>query len=132
VDPQALARVAAGPGEHGPASEAGAARPPSRLPLSALIERLARDRPLLIYLDACRNKPLPASVTGEARADGLAEIAVADNVFVAFATMPGMIAAADAGTTGSPQLSPFTQALVMFIERCARPGRSTSPHCRAR
>jgi hypothetical protein len=88
------------------------------LPLSALIERLSdRDRPLLIYLDACRNNPLPASVIGEARADGLAEIEVGDNVFVAFATMPGMIAVADVGTTGSPQLSPFTQALVTFIEQ---------------
>jgi hypothetical protein len=87
------------------------------LPLSALIERLSdRDRPLLIFLDACRNSPLPTSVGGADRAKGLAQVEVGDNVFVAFATRPGMVSY-EGGDALSSQLSPFTHALVKFIEQ---------------
>jgi hypothetical protein len=86
------------------------------MPLSALIKRLSdRDRPLLIFLDACRNSPLPASVTGADRANGLAQVEVGENVFVAFATRPGMVSY-DGGRTQS-QLSPFTHALVKYVEQ---------------
>ena len=87
------------------------------LPLSALVERLSdRDRPLLIFLDACRNSPLPASVAGADRANGLAQVEVGENVFVAFATRPGMVSY-DGGESLKSRLSPFTHALVKYIEQ---------------
>ncbi|MFT4151791.1 MAG: caspase family protein, partial [Paracoccaceae bacterium] len=71
---------------------------------------------LLIFLDACRNNPLPQSVPGAA--DGLAQFDGGAGTFVAFATRPGAVAYD--GTTGG---SPFTQALV---NRIATPGQSVS------
>lgn len=83
--------------------------------LDAVIARLqSRSRQTLIFLDACRNDPLPASVRGSgASADGLARVQTGVGTFVAFSTEPGGVtvdAVADAKN------SPFTTALLNHIE----------------
>jgi hypothetical protein len=89
--------------------------------LDGVIARLQdRQRQTLIFLDACRNDPLPADVLGSGAADGLARVQTGVGTFVAFATEPG-------GVTfdGAPDArnSPFTTALLKHLET---PGQSIS------
>ncbi len=89
--------------------------------LDGIIARLQdRRRQTLIFLDACRNDPVPASVRGSAAADGLARIQTGVGTFVAFATEPGGVTYDGAGDAPN---SPFTTALLTQIET---PGLSIS------
>ncbi|WEX10850.1 caspase family protein [Chelativorans sp. AA-79] len=75
--------------------------------LNDIITRLSsRDRQTFIFLDACRNNPL-----GEGAGDGLAQVEVGENTFIAFATQPGNVTVDGAGEN-----SPFTTALLKNIE----------------
>jgi Caspase domain len=67
----------------------------------------SRERQVLVFLDACRNNPLPP---GQRRDNGLAQVATDNNVFVAFATQPGNIS-----YDGRSKLSPFTKSLVSHM-----------------
>lgn len=88
------------------------------LRLDGIIEKLQdRDRQTLIFLDACRNNPLPESLRDNS-GDGLAQIETGTGTFVAFATQPGNIA-----RDGGGDNSPFTSALV---EHITTPGISIS------
>jgi hypothetical protein len=90
--------------------------------LDGIIARLQdRKRQTLIFLDACRNDPLPQSVRGTgAAADGLARLQTGVGTFVAFATEPGAVTFDGAGDAPN---SPFTTALLEHIET---PGISIS------
>lgn len=89
--------------------------------LDGVIARLQdRRRQTLIFLDACRNDPLPASVRGSGTADGLARLQTGAGTFVAFATEPGAVTYDGAGDAPN---SPFTTALLHNIET---PGISVS------
>jgi hypothetical protein len=89
--------------------------------LDGVIARIQdRRRQTLVFLDACRNDPLPASVRGSAAADGLARIQTGVGTFVAFATEPGGVTFDGAGDAPN---SPFTTALLKNIET---PGLSVS------
>ena len=89
--------------------------------LDGIIARLQdRKRQTLIFLDACRNDPVPASVRGSGAADGLARIQTGVGTFVAFATEPGAVTYDGAGDAPN---SPFTTALLQQIET---PGLSVS------
>ena len=83
--------------------------------LDGIIARLqSRSRQTLIFLDACRNDPLPASVRGSgAAADGLARVQAGVGTFVAFSTEPGGVTVD--GISGSAT-SPFTSAMLTHIE----------------
>jgi uncharacterized caspase-like protein len=83
--------------------------------LDGIIARLqSRNRQTLIFLDACRNDPLPAAVRGSgAAADGLARVQAGVGTFVAFSTEPGGVAA---DAVGDSKNSPFTTALLSHIE----------------
>jgi Caspase domain len=86
------------------------------LKLSEIISGIqSRDRQILIFLDACRNNPLPPS---QRKNDGLSQIVADNNVFVAFATQPGNIS-----YDGHSKLSPFTSAVV---EHIGIPGKNIS------
>ncbi|TPK91915.1 caspase family protein [Mesorhizobium sp. B2-4-17] len=67
-----------------------------------------RERQTFIFLDACRNNPVGK---GASIMDGLAQVEVGENTFVAFATQPGNITA-----DGSGDNSPFTTALLRNVE----------------
>ena len=90
--------------------------------LDGIIARLQdRKRQTLIFLDACRNDPLPKSVRGsETPVDGLARLQTGVGTFVAFATAPGAVTYDGAGDAPN---SPFTTALLENIET---PGISVS------
>ncbi|WP_158623137.1 caspase family protein [Pseudorhodobacter sp. E13] len=90
--------------------------------LDGIIARLQdRRRQTLIFLDACRNDPVPQSVRGTgAAADGLARLQTGVGTFVAFATEPGAVTFDGAGEAPN---SPFTTALLEHIET---PGISIS------
>ncbi len=89
--------------------------------LDAVIARIQdRRRQTLVFLDACRNDPLPASVRGSTAADGLARVQTGVGTFVAFATEPGAVTYDGAGD--APH-SPFATALMSTIET---PGLSVS------
>ncbi len=75
---------------------------------------------LLLFVDACRDNPLPEAVRGAAEAGGLAQFDGGAGTFVAFATAPGQIAWDK--TEGSVN-SPFTAALLTHI---AKPGQNIS------
>ncbi len=76
--------------------------------LNDVISRFAsRDRQTFVFLDACRNNPLG---TGQA-SNGLAQVEVGENTFVAFATQPGNVTVDGAGDN-----SPFTTALLKSVE----------------
>lgn len=93
--------------------------PEETLRLDWVISRLqARNRQTLIFLDACRNNPLPASTRGEANLDGLAQIETGSGTFVAFATQPGNVTFDGEGDNGY-----FASALLEHIEE---PGISIS------
>lgn len=83
--------------------------------LDGIIARLqSRSRQTLIFLDACRNDPLPAGVRGSGAAtDGLARVQTGVGTFVAFSTAPGSVTID--GVSGAAN-SPFTTALLKHIE----------------
>lgn len=65
----------------------------------------------LVFFDACRNNPLPRSLSRGA-ANGLARLEVnAAGMMIAFATSPG-----DVALDGSGNNSPFTEALARLID----------------
>lgn len=75
--------------------------------LNDVIARFARrDRQTFVFLDACRNNPLGAGAS-----NGLAQIEVGENTFVAFATQPGNVT-----VDGNGDNSPFTTALLKNLE----------------
>lgn len=82
--------------------------------LDAIIARLqSRSRQTLIFLDACRNDPLPQAVRGSgAASDGLARVQTGLGTFVAFATAPGGVAA---DAVADAKHSPFTTALLTHL-----------------
>lgn len=82
--------------------------------LDWVIEELQDSRrQTLIFLDACRNNPLPPS---QRTNDGLAQVESAGNdLFVAFATQPGNIS-----YDGNGKLSPFTKAIAKHISTPAQ------------
>lgn len=85
--------------------------------LNDVIARFAsRDRQTFIFLDACRNNPLGPGAPGAG--NGLAQVEVGENTFVAFATQPGNVTVDGTGTN-----SPFTTALLQSLEI---PGLSVS------
>lgn len=89
--------------------------------LERVIARLQdRNRNTLIFLDACRNDALPASVRGTGAAEGLARVQTGLGTFVAFATEPGGVTFD--GPAEAPN-SPFTTALLTHLET---PGISVS------
>lgn len=77
--------------------------------LDSIISKLQdRDRQTLVFLDACRNNPLPPAQRQE---NGLAQVQTnGDGVYVAFATEPG-----DISYDGRSDLSPFTRAMTQQI-----------------
>lgn len=75
---------------------------------------------LLLFLDACRDNPLPEAVRGAADGGGLAQFDGGAGTFVSFATAPGQVAFDK--TEGSAN-SPFTAALLTHI---AAPGQNIS------
>ncbi|MEP3348235.1 MAG: caspase family protein [Litoreibacter sp.] len=78
--------------------------------LDGIIKRLqARNRQTLIFLDACRDSPLPQNMT--ANGGGLARLNTGIGTFVAFATEPGAVT-----YDGQGENSPFTTALLNHIE----------------
>jgi caspase domain-containing protein len=77
--------------------------------LNDVISRFtSRERQTFIFLDACRNNPMGK---GASAADGLAQVEVGENTFVAFATQPG-----NTTVDGSGDNSPFTKALLQNVE----------------
>jgi len=87
--------------------------------LNTIIDLLQdRERPTLIFLDACRNNPLATEDTDKGYAAGLAQLEAGDSTFIAFATQPGNVTADGLGRN-----SPFTEALLEHIDR---PGLSIS------
>jgi hypothetical protein len=68
-----------------------------------------RDRQTFIFLDACRNNPMGNKAPDIA--NGLAQIEVGENSFIAFATQPGNVAVEGVGDN-----SPFTAALLDNVE----------------
>ena len=76
--------------------------------LNQVIARFAdRERQTFVFLDACRNNPLPGAPGG----NGLAQVEVGENTFIAFATQPGNVTVDGAGHN-----SPFTTALLKSVE----------------
>lgn len=87
------------------------------LKLDEIIAELQdRNRQTLIFLDACRNNPLPKGVSDNSQ--GLAQIETGTGTFVAFATQPGNIT-----RDGEGDNSQFTTA---FLENVTEPGISIS------
>ena len=80
--------------------------------LDKIIKKLEeRNRQTLIFLDACRNNPLPVSQRGTS-GQGLAKIETGSGTFAAFATQPNNVTSDGLGDN-----SPFTAALLGSIER---------------
>ena len=76
--------------------------------LNQVIARFAgRERQTFVFLDACRNNPLAGAPAG----NGLAQVEVGENTFIAFATQPGNVTVDGAGHN-----SPFTTALLKSVE----------------
>ena len=79
--------------------------------LNDVISRFAsRERQTFIFLDACRNNPMGTGEGASAK-DGLAQVEVGENTFIAFATQPGNVT-----VDGSGDNSPFTTALLKNVE----------------
>ncbi|MBM7068849.1 caspase family protein [Actibacterium sp. 188UL27-1] len=88
-----------------------AAIPDQTWRLDTIIKKLqSRDRQTLIFLDACRNNPLPVSQHG-ASGQGLAKVETGSGTFVAFATQPN-----NTTSDGVGDNSPFTTALLSSME----------------
>ncbi|WMS44150.1 caspase family protein [Acuticoccus sp. MNP-M23] len=86
--------------------------------LDALVAELANtDRPTLIFMDACRENPLPPSVDADT-IDGLAQIEAGTNTFIAFSTELGKVSFGGQGNN-----SPFALAMATHLET---PGQSVS------
>lgn len=76
-------------------------------------------RQTMVFLDACRNNPLPAKLRDESTGEGLAQLKTRDDgLYIAFATQPG-----NTSRDGTGLHSPFTGALLRHI---AQPGQSIS------
>ena len=75
-------------------------------------------RPAVMFIDACRNNPLPPGVRDTPGNEGLAEVDTGRDLFVAFAAEPHKTARSGLGRN-----SPFTQALITHLRR---PGLSIS------
>jgi hypothetical protein len=90
--------------------------------LDEIVARIhRRGRQTIVFLDACRNNPLPLSArdgTGSGLASGLAQVGTGDGIFVAFATQPGNVS-----YDGTGKNSPFTEALLTHI---GKPNRNIS------
>lgn len=73
---------------------------------------------LLLFVDACRDNPLPEAVRGAADGGGLAQFDGGADTFVAFATAPGQVAwdKVDAASVNSP----FTAALLVHIAKAGQ------------
>ena len=67
---------------------------------------------LLLFLDACRDKPVPDAVLGATGGAGLAQFDGGAGTFVAFATSPGAVAF---DSQKGSKNSPFTSALLANI-----------------
>ena len=67
---------------------------------------------LLLFLDACRDKPVPDAVLGATGGAGLAQFDGGAGTFVAFATSPGAVAY---DSKNGSKNSPFTNALLANI-----------------
>ena len=79
--------------------------------LDEIVKKLEdRNRQTLIFLDACRNNPLPESQRGTT-GEGLAKLQTGSGTFVAFATQPNNVTADGAGDN-----SPFTDAFLDSME----------------
>lgn len=77
--------------------------------LNDLITRFSNaDRQTFVFLDACRNSPV---ANEGADGNGLAQLEVGENTYVAFSTQPGNVT-----VDGSGSNSPFTTALLSNIE----------------
>jgi uncharacterized caspase-like protein len=77
--------------------------------LNDVIARFSnRERQTFVFLDSCRNSPLHDTANVS---NGLAQIDVGENTFVAFATQPGNVTVDGAGEN-----SPFTAALLENVE----------------
>ncbi|MDP1575384.1 MAG: caspase family protein, partial [Cypionkella sp.] len=75
---------------------------------------------LLLFVDACRDNPLPEAVRSAAEVGGLAQFDGGADTYVAFATAPGQVAW---DKTEGALNSPFTTALLAHI---AKPGQNVS------
>ena len=73
-------------------------------------------RQTLIFLDACRNNPLPTKFRDGSQ--GLSQVETGTGTFVAFATQPGNVT-----RDGSGDHSPFTKA---FVDNVTEAGQSIS------
>ena len=77
--------------------------------LNDVIARFSsRDRQSFLFLDSCRNNPM-AGIANVS--NGLAQVEVGENTFVAFATQPGNVTVDGVGSN-----SPFTTALLNSVE----------------
>ena len=95
--------------------------PYETLQLDEIIREIqaSSDQQTVIFLDACRNSPLPEKLRDEDSGDGLAQLESATSgIFVAFAAQPGKVT-----RDGKGKNSPFTGALLKYI---AEPGSSVS------
>lgn len=75
---------------------------------------------LLVFVDACRDNPLPEKLRQSGTSEGLAQFDGGAGTFVSFATAPGQVAWDKAGDSAN---SPYTAALLARIEQ---PGQSLS------
>lgn len=81
------------------------------LAVDDIISRLQRrNNQTLIFLDACRNNPMPVGAKTNADRQGLAQIENGSGLFVAFATQPGNIT-----RDGQGKNSPFAEALASYM-----------------
>ena len=81
------------------------------LAVDDIISRLQRrNNQTLIFLDACRNNPMPAGAKTTSDREGLAQIENGSGLFVAFATQPGNIT-----RDGKGKNSPFAEALASYM-----------------
>jgi len=69
-----------------------------------------RNNQTLVFLDACRNNPMPAGAKRNSDREGLAQIENGSGLFVAFATQPGNIT-----RDGKGKNSPFAEALASVM-----------------
>ena len=77
--------------------------------LNDVIARFSsRDRQSFLFLNSCRNNPMAGLANVS---NGLAQVEVGENTFVAFATQPGNVTVDGVGSN-----SPFTTALLNSVE----------------
>jgi uncharacterized caspase-like protein len=78
--------------------------------LNEVVENFLPGKTKLVFLDACRDKPLQR--TGDRSVSrGLAPISVAEGTLIAYATKDGQVASDGTGQRNSP----FTQALLEHL-----------------